>query len=629
MITALLLASAQISPSAGTLPEDPNSDGEILVTASLLPVHSSNAPASTTFFDEDLIDALGLTAASDLVRLAPGVSVATSGARGTETVVRIRGAESHHTLVFIDGIAFNDVAAANAARFDTFSAGGLDRIELIRGPQSALWGSEALGGVVALTSPDPLGRRRAEAAFETGSGDFHRADAEFATGGQRAGLSATASWARGDGIDIIGGGTGDRDGFETLTLGLKGVGRFGAFEAGAVGRKINHEIDFDGVDPFTFRRADTRDSSVADTAAVRGWVGFDDGSGWSARLEAQHLDSENRNRVGAVRTTDSRGRRTRFGGRVGRRLEAAGARHDLVMAVEREEEKFTTADAGGNGPGRSLDRARTAFVAEWRAIWGDRVTTDLAVRHDDFDRFVDDTTVRLNAVVEMGDGLQLLAGYGEGIAQPSFTDLFGFPGFPFVGNSDLRPERSRGFEAGLRWRDRALTLEAVLFSNDLEDEIVEDFSVFPSSVVNASGKSRRRGLELAAIWQPTASLRLNLNYTRLDSREGDAGDSAREIRRPRNTANVFADWRSGPYTIGASFAYVGRRTDRDFDLFPAPTVTLDDYLLGGLRLAYRLLPQVEAFARVENGFDADYQDVFGYGQPGRSVHAGLRVALGR
>ena len=130
-------------------------------------------------------------------------------------------------------------------------------------------------------------------------------------------------------------------------------------------------------------------------------------------------------------------------------------------------------------------------------------------------------------------------------------------------------------------------------------------------------------------WQPTASLRLNLNYTRLDSREGDAGDSAREIRRPRNTANVFADWRSGPYTIGASFAYVGRRTDRDFDLFPAPTVTLDDYLLGGLRLAYRLLPQVEAFARVENGFDADYQDVFGYGQPGRSVHAGLRVALGR
>ena len=236
---------------------------------------------------------------------------------------------------------------------------------------------------------------------------------------------------------------------------------------------------------------------------------------------------------------------------MGRRLEAAGARHDLVMAVEREEEKFTTADAGGNGPGRSLDRARTAFVAEWRAIWGDRVTTDLAVRHDDFDRFVDDTTVRLNAVVEMGDGLQLLAGYGEGIAQPSFTDLFGFPGFPFVGNSDLRPERSRGFEAGLRWRDRALTLEAVLFSNDLEDEIVEDFSVFPSSVVNASGKSRRRGLELAAIWQPTASLRLNLNYTRLDSREGDAGDSAREIRRPRNTANVFADWRSGPYTIGA------------------------------------------------------------------------------
>ncbi|HET9429378.1 MAG TPA: TonB-dependent receptor plug domain-containing protein, partial [Allosphingosinicella sp.] len=194
-----------------------------MITTSLLPVRSGQAPASTTVFDERTLAALGFTAASDIVRLAPGVSVAASGARGTETVVRIRGAESHHTLVFIDGIAFNDAAAANAARFDTLTASGLSRIELIRGPQSALWGSEALGGVVAMTSPDPLGRRRAAGAVEVGSGNAHRAEGEFASGGTHAGLSATAGWARADGIDIIGNGSGDRDGYETLTLGLKGA----------------------------------------------------------------------------------------------------------------------------------------------------------------------------------------------------------------------------------------------------------------------------------------------------------------------------------------------------------------------------------------------------------------------
>ena len=152
MIAPFMLAAFQIAPSAV-----PPAEGEIVVTASLSPVAAADAPASVTVFDEALIEALGPTLATDLVRLAPGVSVATTGAQGTETVVRIRGAESNHTLVFIDGIAFNDIAAANAARFDALTSGGLGRLELIRGPQSALWGSEALGGVVAMSSPDPLG----------------------------------------------------------------------------------------------------------------------------------------------------------------------------------------------------------------------------------------------------------------------------------------------------------------------------------------------------------------------------------------------------------------------------------------------------------------------------------------
>lgn len=634
MITTLLFTALQISPA--TVPLEEGEAPAIVVTASLAPTPAAEAPASVTVLDAPLIQALGPTLATDLIRLSPGVAVATTGAQGTETVVRIRGAESNHTLVFIDGIAFNDLAAANAARFDTFAASGLDRIELIRGPQSALWGSEALGGVVAMSSPDPLGRFRAEGMIEGGSRDSWRAGAALATGGETAGISATANWARSDGIDILGGGTGDRDGFENVTLSLKGVARFGAFEIGGVGRYIHHDIEFDGSDPVTFARADTLDASVAETYALRGWIGFggDADSGWNGRVEIQYLDSENRNRTGNVRTNDTFGQRTRFGGQLGYRFATGAIRHDLIGAVERENEDYGTRDLQfGGGTDRDLSRGRTAFVAEWRANWNDIVITDVAVRHDDFNRFVDETTLRANAVVNVGAGFALLAGYGEGVAQPSFLDLYGFsPTSGYVGNPDLTPERSKGFEGGVRWSGTRGSIEAVAFSNDLRDEIVEDFSIFPNyTVVNAPGKSRRRGFELSGEWRPSAAVSLGANYTYLSTRENSvAGAPAlREVRRPRHTANLYGDWRNGPLTVGGAIAYVGSRVDRDFDLFPAPVVRLDGYVLGSLRVAYRVLPQLELFARAENAFDDDYQDVVGYAAPGGSVYAGLRVSFGR
>jgi vitamin B12 transporter len=438
-----------------------------------------------------------------------------------------------------------------------------------------------------------------------------------------------------DGIDILGGGAGDRDGFENVTVGGKGGAGFGAFEIGAAARYIHHDIAFDGTDPVTFTRADTAETSIAETWAARGWAGYglDGERPWSGRLEIQHLDSGNRNRNAGIRTNRSFGRRTRFGGQAAHRFAIGQADHALIAGVEREEEDFGSRDLQfGGASDRDLSRGRTALVGEWRARWGERLVTDLSLRHDDFNRFRDDTSLRASALLQLGSGFALLAGYGEGIAQPSFVDLFGFgPGSGFIGNPDLRPERSQGFEGGLRWRSERGSFEAIAFSNDLEDEIVEDFSPFPNyTVVNAPGKSRRRGLELSGEWRPTATLQVGANYSFVDTREPDTADAdaLREIRRPRHTANAFAAWRSGPFSGGASLAYVGRRADRDFDLFPAPRVTLDDYLLGAARIGWRVLPRIELFARVENAFDAAYQDVVGYKTPGRGAYAGVRIDLG-
>jgi vitamin B12 transporter len=246
--------------------------------------------------------------------------------------------------------------------------------------------------------------------------------------------------------------------------------------------------------------------------------------------------------------------------------------------------------------------------------------------------FADATTVRASALVRPAPGWRLHAAYGEGIAQPTFYDLFGFFPGSFAGNPALKPESSRGWEAGVRWESGAFAAGTTVFSNRLKDEIVGTFDpvTFTSGAANATGKSRRRGVEVEASWRPSAAVLVTANYTYLDSEERQvAGDAlVREVRRPRHSANLLATGTHGRFSWGASGAWVGKRADTDFDSFPFQTVTLGDYLLASLRVGYEIVEGVEAFAGAENAFDARYQDAVGYATAGRTVHAGLRLRFG-
>jgi vitamin B12 transporter len=607
---------------------------DIVVTASLDPVATEQSVASVTLVDEKRIETLGAPLVSDFARLAPGVSVSVSGSQGSLTQIRIRGAEANHSLLFVDGIAFNDPASGNEARFETLTADGLSRIEIVRGPQSALWGSEALGGVIALEGPDPLSGRRVRASGEYGGRDFNRAHLAVTAGTGKAGLAATLTRLQSDGVDIFGGGTGDRDGFSNLAASLKGVARFGSDgEIGLVGHYIRATSQFDGTPPPFFVRADTRDSSRAELGAVRAWarLGLGDDAPWTVELDGQYLHSSNRNRDGATPLNRTLADRLRIGGKLIRRFALAGARHSLIAAVEREEESFAALDqAVFFAPDQRRSRGRTAYVAEWRTEWSPVIATDVAVRRDDFNRFRDATTVRAGLVVRPTEKLRLHAAYGEGIAQPTFFDLYGFDPTSFIGNPALTPETSRGYEAGVAWEGKSLGLGVTAFSNRLSGEIVEDFSVFPFTVRNASGRSRRRGVEAAFELRPVEGLKIDANYTWLDARDRRVGTAAgaREPRRPRHGANLVVEWTSGRLGVAGSLTYVGKRGDSDFDLFPAAPVTLDAYALAGFRIAYRLSRAFELFGRVENAADSDYQDVFGYNSAGRSLYAGLRFRLG-
>lgn len=608
---------------------------DILVVASRSPVAADEIGVSATIIDQARIEALSPVQAIDLLRLAPGVSVAVSGARGSQAQVRIRGGEANHSLLFVDGIRFTDPAAGNEPRFELLNAEALGTVEIVRGPQSALWGSEALGGVIALESARPSLGFHANATGEYGSLASVRAAGTVSHGGERASFTIGAAHIESDGIDILGGGSGDRDGYDNDTISLKGVVRPGSdSEMGIAARYIDAYSEFDGSDNLTFQRADTLDNSTTRTGAARihGTIGTDPDSLWSATAQAQYLESSNRNRNGATSLNRTDADRLQASGQLERRIALGGARHVLIAAAEYEKEDFRARDQQyGGATDQDRKRDRTALIGEWRGDWG-ALSTDIAVRHDNFSDFVDETTFRAAATLEVGGGLALNASYGEGIAQPTFFDLYGFFPGSFLGNPALRPETSRGYELGLRYSGTRFSAASATFDNRLRDEIVPTYDsvAFMSSTANVTGRSRRRGLELSAAFLPVAGFRLSANYTYLKASDQQVAGAARlrEVRRPRHSANLAFDYENGPVILGGSLAYVGERSDVDFDLFPAPVVKLGDYLLASFRLGYRITDSIEAFGRVDNLGDADYQDAVGYDTPGRTLHAGLRLRLG-
>ena len=598
----------------------------IVVTASREPVEEDEAGASTTVVTEESLRALELLSTSDVLRLVPGVAVSASGGRGSLTDVRIRGAEARHSLIFVDGIKFNDPALGNAARFELLTNDALSRLEVVRGPQSALWGSEALGGVIAVETADAMRSTGAGALLEYGSLDGLRASAQGAIRSGRVGLAGSVGWIRTDGIDIQGP-SGERDGFDNSSAVIKLSFRPASLvEAGAVAHWIEGESEYDGYDPITFGTTEALETHNR-VGAVRGWVRATPGE-WVLSADASFLDSSNRNLFAGNPSNRTFGERLTGGLQVSRRIGG----HRLTVAAEHETEDFHARDRSFSGA-TDQDRSRrlNAVVAEWRARWTDSFSTGLALRHDSFSAFADATTVRADAALRATDTLTFHASYGEGIAQPTFYDLYGFfPDFGFQGNPDLRPESSTGWEAGVRWSDGRTALALTGFHQNLTDEILLVFGGSGSTTVNADGESRRRGIEVEAVHAPSDRLRLQASYTFLDAEEqrSAGGLAVREQRRPRHSASLIATGRLGPIELGSSLAYVGKRRDTDFRLFPSPTLTLDDYLLASLKLGWRFAPRFEAYVRAENAFDARYEDAVGYNTAGRTIHAGLRVRLG-
>jgi vitamin B12 transporter len=591
--------------------------------------------SAVTVVTGEQLRAQQLRHAGDALRSLPGVAVNRSGGYGSKTQVRIRGAEGNHTLVLIDGIEANGTSDGEFDFADLLTE-DIERIEVIRGPQSGLYGSKAIGGVINVITKGGKGPLTASARIEGGAYGTSDVAARVSGGNDKAWFAATVQESRSQYFNIARSGS-EEDPARRTTLALKGgatvmPGMVLDFSVRNVS-KFSH-TDKDDVLPGGGPLQVAVDApETADTNLFLGGV----------KLTWDTLGGAYTHVFRTSRSTFDQKTQTGFGpgdnfselnkvGYLGTyRFATPGfmsAKHSLSGLVERELESFTPGPPGQFGPdGLERNRSRLATVGEYRGEFFDNLSITGAMRHDDNDRFRDYTTWRASASLMLKSvGLRPHASIGTGVALPGMFEQFGSVLGEFVGNPNLQPEESKGWDAGVEFtllRNRAF-LDLTYFRTNLTNEITG----FGNSLVNLTGESKREGLEVALRTQLVPWLYAGASYTFLDASEPNGRP---EVRRPRHAgrADLTYLFDKGRGTFNVAAIYNGRMQDDAFDAgFNRFRVTLDDYWLVTAAASYKLQKGVEVFGRVENILNDHYEETYGYNTPGMAAFAGLKFTMG-
>ena len=568
---------------------------------------------------------------SDALRAVPGIAVSRQGPIGTVTQVRIRGAEANHTVVLIDGVKINDPFTSEVDFAHVLTA-QIDRIEILRGPQSVLYGSEAIGGVISIFTKRGAPGMQADASIEGGS--FSSVDGSAAIRGatQTLNYALSASALRTDGTNVSRFGSED-DGYRNGTL----YARAGwtPISTAALEASLRYRDSRSMFDPQDFGfppgatfglivDGDRRSEGDQIDARLRGRLTT---GPFEHQLGFTHTKTEEDTFADGAFTNGFEGKRARFDYQGTWRFDA-GVPQVVTLAAEHERQDFESKGQTPTSPqSQTRDNDKTGFAAEYRVRLPSLTAMTLSVRRDYNELFADATTYRITAAQPLERRIKLRASYGTGVANPTFFELFGFIPGSFDPNPDLKPEESRGFDVGADFAIAdAGRLSLTYFDADLENEISGTFDVntFRSSVTNLSGKSKRRGLEVEAQYAPSESLTVWVSYTYTDSKQPDGQI---EVRRPRHVGSAAMTYapRSVAGSITLAVDYNGRQEDLDFRDFTSARVTLRDYTLVRLAGQYNLTRNVNLTARVENLLDQDYEEIFSYRPSGRAFYAGVQA----
>jgi vitamin B12 transporter len=614
-------------------------DETLIVLGSRTPVPRTSLAGSVSRLDAGDLRSSRVGFLADLLRTIPATALNRSGALGNLTQVRMRGSEANHTLVLLDGLEANDPATGSEFDFAHLRAPTIESVEVLPGPSGALWGSDAIGGAIALRTPRARGPMDWGLRLAGGERDRREASVRAGHVGERFEVNAVADHFSTEGTNIARRGD-ERDGYRVSTLALHGaVDLSDRVRLQGILRTLGADVEFDPAPAPGFLPADgDRETDVRRTLAGL-HLDLDPQGALSHRLTLEQLSSDHADSADGRVTDERRGDRSRIAWQSNLEFEALG-RQRLSLAAEVEREGFAqrgTASAFGD-PNQNQTLTHRAVTAEWRhhldeVGFGD---THLAavVRRDFNEAFDDATHLRLSArtalPLDLGDGWVSLS---RATKNPTFGERFGFTPDSFLGNPDLTPEQGRGIELGWTrsFADDRLRAELLWYRTRLEDEIdgfVFDPATGAFTARNRDADSRREGTEASLRLQLTAATRIRLRHAFVDASEPDAsGGRVREIRRPRHSGSVSIDhaFRSVPASLRIDAVWNGPRDDRDFATFPATVVELDDHLLVGAALSWSLAPGVDLFVRGENLLDEQFEEVLGYRGPGRALHAGIEL----
>lgn len=639
MFRIIVRSSLSVVALAAPIPACAADEAGIVVTATREPVSLDAVPATITVLDKAAIDRSQDIGATELLLRTPGITMSRNGGYGTATSLRIRGAEADHTVVVIDGVKLNDPASAGGGyNFANLLVGDIARVEVLRGPQSILWGSQAIGGVVNIVTAAP--EKNLEGSFDIEAGSRDTASARAAIGGRAGPLS----WR-------IGGQTFSTDGISAIAPAFGGIEKDGYRNNTVTGRAelaLAEHVSVDLRGYYSTARVDI-DATSGDSPEYgrnEEWLGY-------AGLNFDLLQGRFRNRIAYSRTDTSRAnfnparerQQTLDAEGQNRRWEYQGslAVSDGISAIfglENERSRFHS-----RSPAASLATPLPPFATGRAGItsaYGQLSVEPLAgltinggIRYDDHSRYGGQTLFAAGGVWRLPSGTILRASYGEGFKAPTLYQLFSE-----YGNDTLDPEEAKGWEAGIEQHlfDSRLVLGATWFDRTTTNQIIfngcfatpgdprcfvpGDPATPRSGFYSNVSRGEAHGIEATAALT-LGGWRLDGNYSWIvteDRSPGSANFGNALPRRPRHAANASISY---AFPFGLDLGTALRWSGKSFDN-AANTTRLAAYTLVDLRAEYGLSEAVRVFARAENLFDEKYMTAFRYGTLGRGIHAGIR-----
>jgi len=635
VLLVLIAASTQIFSQTDSVKTTLN---EVLVSATRTATPYYAIGSSVSVVTSEIILQKQLKTVLDVLREIPGISVAQQGGPGKLTYVTMRGANSNHTLVILDGVEMNDPSSPNNAfDFSSLNAKEIDRIEVVRGPQSTLYGSDAVAGVVNIITKKGNGQPQFSFEGEGGTNNYYRSNLSALGSLGKLNYAIVASQSASDGVSAANSvyGNSEKDGFSNSALSSRLDYEINEnWSTGVIYKFLKTKADLDqneklGDDPNNTYKQE--EHIVKANLAALSFNGV-----WQQNLSATYIKrfTNSLDLVDAVHpSTSSDAFNNAYRFKIDWQNNIYSIPNNLItFGIETETESATTSYVSKSawGPFESIfpreSMRSTGFYIQDQLNVENSLFATIGFRYDENQKFGSITTFRVApAYYFASTGTKLKASYGNGFKAPSLFYLFD----PAFGNPDLKPEKSKGWDFGVEqsFGKQNYFIGITYFNLSLNDMFGFDANFRTINIA----KAKTSGVEITASAKPNSNLSINANYTfteTKDKSELSADFGKQLLRRPKHQLNLSSNLRLiEELNLNLALRYIGKRDDKDFGAFPAQRVTMPDYLLVNFAASYQLFSKFSLNARIENLFDKKYEEVLFYGTLGRSLYVGLNITI--